>query len=253
MESSQEILQAERIDNKTRIGKLAEVGRPILEQTALIQDRDFTQEDVAKVKEFFEASKPFAHPNVWPVYWEHIELAGRYARIFGEKLQDKGIPINPYELEVLGMIHDIGRLVSPHRLLRTNLVGDSLLKKLGMRKDLMDKQVPEARLFGRGEEITSPNQLTLEQQVLMLADNLGRKVEDGSLIKFEQIVDLTDQQIKRYPGEVFASERFGKKRLAQVSTKEFQMLDMIKQSWQTRYGISIGEIREEVATTAQSI
>lgn len=247
MEPSQEVLQQERVDTKSRLTKLVEVGRPILEQTALIQKRDFTEEDVAKVKEFFEVSKPLIHPDVWPVYWEHIELAARYARIFGEKLKAKGTHVNPYELEVLGMVHDIGRLISPHRFFRTNLAGESFLKRLGVRENLLNKQNPEARLFGRGGNITSANQLTIEQQVLMLADNLGRKVEDGSLIRFEQIADLTDQQVEQYQGEVFASERFGKKRLVEASKKELQLLDEIKQTLQAQYGVSIDEVREEVA------
>lgn len=247
MEPSQEILREERVDTKSRLTKLVEIGRPILAQTALTQERDFTEEDVAKVREFFETSKPLIHPNVWPSFWEHVELASRYARIFGKKLQDKGVSVNPHELEVLGMIHDIGRIISPHRFFRTNLVGESLLKRLGVREDLLSKQVPEAQLFGRGGNIASANQLTIEQQVLMLADNLGRKVEDGSLIRFEQIGDLTDQQVKQYPGEVFASERFGKKRLVEASKKELQLLGEMKQMLQAQYGIDIDEVREEVA------
>ena len=116
-----------------------------------------------------------------------------------------------------------------------------------MREDLLSKQVPEAQLFGRGGNITSANQLTIEQQVLILSDNLGRKVEDGTLIRFEQIGDLTDQQVKQYQGEVFPSERFGKQRLVQASTKELQILDEIKQMLQAQYSISIDEVREEVA------
>lgn len=247
MEPSQEIMQEERVDTKSRLTKLVEIGRPILEQTALVQERDFTEQDVAKIKEFFETSRPFIHPNVWPSYWEHVELAGMYARIFGKKLQDKGVSVNPYELEVLGMIHDIGRLISPHRYFRTNLVGESLLKRLGVMEELRGKQVPETQLFGRAGNITSANQLTIEQQVLMLADHLGRRVENGSLIKFGQIADTTDQLVKRYAGEVFASERFGKQRLVQTFKKELQLLDEIKQMLQVQYGISIDEVREEVA------
>ena len=247
METSQEILQEERVDTKSRLKKLVEIGKPILGQTALIQERDFTDEDIAKVREFFETSKPLMHPNVWPSYWEHVELASRYARIFGKKLQDKGVLVNPHELEVLGMIHDIGRIISPHRFFRTNLVGEALLKRLGVREDLIGKQVPEMRLFGRDGNIASANQLTIEQQVLMLADNLGRKVEDGSLISFEQIGDLTDKQVKQYSGEVFVSERFGKRRLVQTSKKVIQLLDDIKDTLQAQYGISIDEVRGEVA------
>lgn len=247
MEPSQEILQEERADTKSRLTKLVEIGRPILEQTALVQERDFTEQDVAKIKELFETFKPLVHPKVWPSYRGHVELAGIYARIFGKKLQDKGVSVNPYELEVLGMIHDIGRLISPHRFYRTNLVGESLLKRLGVREDLRGKQAPEAQLFGRGGNITSANQLTIEQQVLMLADNLGRKVEGGSLIRFEQIADLTNQQVERYPGEVFPSERFGKRRLVQASKEELKLLDEIKQMLRAKYSISIDEVREEVA------
>jgi|SRR3989344_6054556 len=244
---SQETLQEERVDTKSRLTKLVEIGRPVLEQTALVQKRDFTEQDVAKIKELFGTFKPLIHPKVWPSYWGHVELAGIYARIFGNKLQDKGVAVNSYELEVLGMIHDIGRLISPHRFFRTSLVGESLLKRLGVREDLLSKQVPEAQLFGRGGNITSANQLTIEQQVLILSDNLGRKVEDGTLIRFEQIGDLTDQQVKQYQGEVFPSERFGKQRLVQASTKELQILDEIKQMLQAQYSISIDEVREEVA------
>ena len=247
MEPSQEILQEERVDTKSRLTKLVEIGRPILEQTALIHQRDFTEEDVAKIKEFFESSKPLIHPNVWPSYWEHIDLVAMYARIFSKKLQDKGVSVNPYELEALGLIHDIGRIISPHRFYRTNLVGEALLKRLGVREDLRNKQVPEAQLFGRGGSLTSTSQLTIEQQVLILADNLGRKVKNGSLIRFEQIGGLTSQQVEQYQGEVFPSERFGKQRLVQASKKELQLLDEIKQTLQSRYGISIDEVREEVA------
>jgi hypothetical protein len=251
IEPTQEVLQEERVDTKSRLAKLVEIGRPIFEQTALVQKREFKEEDVSKVWEFFERSKPFIHPKLWPLYWDHVDLAGSYARIFGEQLQSKGVPVNPFELEALGVLHDIGRLISPHRYLRTTLVGESLLKRLGVREDLRDKQVPEMRLFGRGEDITSANQLTIEQQILWLADNLGRKAEDGDLIRFEQLGDIIDQQVQLYTGEVFRSERFGKKRLVETQKKELQLLDEIRQTLQVQYRIDIDEVREEVGKRVQ--
>lgn len=252
MEENQEVLRVERIDTKSRLAKIAEIGKPVIGDTALVQNKEFTQEDALKIGEFFEKTKPFVHANLWPSYWVHIELAGRYARILGEKLQDKGLSVNPFELEVLSMIHDIGRLVSPHRFYRANLVGDSLLKMLGVREDLRAEQVPEAKVFGRGGSIEKADELTVKQQVLLLADNLGRRFEDGNLIKFEQLSDLTAQQAQQYTGEVFASERFGKRRLIETSRKVVRIMGEIKQMWYEEYGINIDDIREEVSKTTKA-
>ena len=247
MVQTAEILHEERADTRLRLARLAEIGRHIFEQTALVQEREFRQDDVSRVGEFFEKYKQDPHPQLLPSYWEHIDLAGRFARIFGKRLQSKGLQVNPHELEACSMIHDIGRLISPHRYFRTNLVGESLLLRLGVREDVRRKQVPEMQLFGRGGNITNINQLTLGQQVLLFADNMGRKTEDGNLIRFDQLGDLIEQQTRQYQGRVFASERFGIERQVATDKKIILIMNDIKQRLQDQYGIRIDEVREEVS------
>lgn len=208
-----QLLQTERLDTKEKLSRIAKVGIEVLSSTALVQDRKFTEEDLEKAKKFFQEARPFIHPKVWPVFWEHLDLASKYCRILGKEIQNTGADVDPLKMETLGLLHDVGRLISPHRYFRSVLVGDSLLKKIGVRDDVIKSFVPESQLVGRGEKLTSANQLTLEQQILLYADNFGRKV-DGNLLTLGEYSKMVNEQLERYPSEagVFASERFGEKK-----------------------------------------
>lgn len=63
---------------------------------------------------------------------------------------------------------------------------------------------------------------------------------------------MTDQQASQYTGEVFASERFGKKRLIRMSQNEVVVLESIISFWQKDFGVDIDLVREEISLKLNS-
>src|SRR6202035_4623001 len=80
---------------------------------------------------------------------EHLQFTAKVARKIGERLiqeQPSQYPnLNLDELEVLGLLHDIGRFFT-HAWLRNELVENHFLNKLGVRGDIIQK-IPCVKIY----------------------------------------------------------------------------------------------------------
>lgn len=218
------VMHTERRDVKRRGPIVTQLLVDNLADSALIKDRPFTQEDVRIARRTMLIIAPFAHPRVFPSYWEHIVYSSILARHIAERVGFEGL--TPYEAETLQFIGDYGSIVIPMRYYRKNIVNELMDKNIGIRGALVTKQPPIPEILGRRKEVQTIEDMTLPQIVLDLADNLGKLNPDGTSFSLSQMKRYDESQARRYTGGVFASERFGLKALTERG-KQKLAIDLI--------------------------
>lgn len=235
-------------DALTRYNILIHNGQEYLNGTALVEDKPWSQDDVAQVKRFLIASAPFAHPKVNPSYWEHIILAGIYARLLAERTNHPDI--NPYEAQSLLLLNDLGRFAVPHHYLRNDLVYDRLAKGIGIREDFMGKLPSMFHILGIGPNPFQTLQDVPEvQRITDVADNIGKNGADGQLFDIESMLAYDSAQPTRYiPNSPWPSENRGRKALTEEGKQKFAIDNLLQEiQWlKDTFSINFDQLREEV-------
>lgn len=238
--------QSERADFKVRGLLIEEILTANLSHTALVEGRAFTKKDVHQLRTALLKTAPFAHPRVFPSYWEHVVYSSILARYIAERVGSD--ELRPYEAECLQLIGDNGSIIIPHRYFRKNVVNELIDNRIGIRPELRKKQPPIPAILGRRKPVQDISDLTLPQVILDLADNLGKLNPDGTPFSLQQMRRYDESQARRYAGGVFASERFGLRALTQAGKQKlaidliFAEIDLL----QTQHALKI----KEVCTTA---
>lgn len=196
-----ERLRSEGHDQVRRFEIISGLARHELESSALVAVRGFEAEDVNAVRNFLLKASPYVGNKLYPNYWEHILLTSIYARVFGEFIPS----INPFEVESLGLLHDVGRLVVPHRYYRNDVIGKALERHAGIREDFSAGMEPLDSILGMRDSIKGVKDLSLAQAVILVSDNLGRVNSTGQLIMLEDVLGLSSGS--RYTDPVWPSER----------------------------------------------
>ncbi len=160
----------------------------------------YTPADSDSVKKFLGEATHRANPNVRASYWEHILIAPELGKRVAEKLKDKGLKIDPYEIEIALLLHDDGREVDTGFLIN-DFIGARLNKEIGIPKRIIDDMTSLQRFLevaGKLEleesqlDLQTPlskdqeeilqqyfDSLTVNQRITNLADNLGKRDSDG--------------------------------------------------------------------------
>ena len=115
-----------------------------------------TQKDVYLAEEFLAKSAKETNPPVWASYWEHVLLAPELGRRVAEEAVSKGIDVNPSNSEFLLWLHDVGVEVTP-RYLRKDFVGDQILIRAGIPREVLDGLSSTYRLMVEAEKLQLPN------------------------------------------------------------------------------------------------
>lgn len=241
MEETSE-LQQERADQRKRRDRIAEIAKKTLSNTALVREQPFSSTDVQQVRAFLIEVAPHTSGRLFPNYWEHILLASLYARKLAEKIPG----VNPYEAEVVGLFHDLGRLVAPHRYFRNDLIGGSIEKKAKLRTEVFQTTAPLDRILGMRDPIHGLEDLTLGQKINHVADNFGRRNNEGKLISPDEILQVSSG--KRYTNPVWPSERLALKCLNQTGKEDWANRLVYNEALflKMQYEIDFDEIRSEV-------
>lgn len=244
MENTSNLLlrQAERADVKIRGPIIVGILRDGLKDTAFVSDKAFTQEDTSKARLAFLMAAPFAHPKVFPNFWEHCLYNSILARHIAGKVETDQLP--PMEAEALAFIHDAGSLAVPHRYYRKDKVGELFDKNIGVRADLLKKQPNLSEILGKGKARKDLSDMTLPQIILEVADNVGKINDDGTARTLEQTISYNQSQPQRYGGGVFPSERFGLRALTLGGKQEFanEILEHEINFLKSQYGIDLEEV-----------
>jgi len=225
-----------------------------------------TQAQVKLAKEFLRKGATTTNPEVNAFYWEHILLAPELGKRIAEKLT-KGSSVNPYAIEFLLFLHDIGRLITPSAYFKNDLIGDRLLLEIGLEKELVDDLPPLGRISVLADEeeftdeqlnfsqpLTSEQKKTIQkyfealtptQRIINLADNLGKRNNDG-IFNFEAFKEYLKTQEKRYAHE----SHWACIHWAIIRRKGAALLEyhLVKKTfdWLKNEGIDVNKILEEL-------
>lgn len=205
--SSFRMRQNERQDVRVRGPLIFHVAQAYLPETPLVQDREWKEQDIDTIKKFFVDAAPYAHPRVYPNYWEHLLLSSIYSRVFSAQRSDANI--SPIEAEAIGLLHDLGRLIVPHRYYRNDIVENLIFRDLGTRNEFLSKIPPMSRILGRTNPVGGIGDLSDAQRIIDVGDNLGKRKPDGSFFGIEDITPYAIRQSERYRNAIFPSERWG--------------------------------------------
>lgn len=221
MESQEEkgIKTLETPEAVARYDRLKGLGRELLAETAVVKEGKVSEQDVKVARKFLAKAAQEANPPVWSSYWDYVLIAPELGRRLAKAVKDKGLEVDPQEIEFLLWLHDIGRFVTPGAYLRNDLIGDRLLRECGIpwkvfdnlpsivdlssaaeKMELKDKQVRfQEPLTHEQEELAKEyfNSQSPTQRIINLADNLGKRGPDG-LFDIQRFVVYLKTQEGRY-------------------------------------------------------
>ncbi len=151
----------------------------------LPHQREVNQEDAARLERFLIEAFPPDGENYRT--HGHLQLTGEFAAQIASHLGK-----NPHEFRILGLIHDIGRLithpagdVNPHRYFNNDLRGELLLRKLGIPEKFLTELQPDWSYLHPKEYVTIDS-FTDAQKIVILADICGKRHDTGDIQTFEQ-------------------------------------------------------------------
>lgn len=186
---------AERQDLRKRYLPILEIAREAFKDTAVTQNKEWSQKDVDAARQFLVKAAPYSHPKVFPSLWDHMLISSIYARFLAKDLGNT--QINPFEAEVMGLIHDDGRLIVPNHYLRNDIALGLAENYAGMRKDFQVKFFPMEKVLGRHGSVKSVNDLTLPQILIDVSDNIGKRNAEGKFFTPEDVLKYGREQLKR--------------------------------------------------------
>lgn len=226
-----------------------------LDGSPFMEEKEFSEEDVVRTRTSIMDCAKFAHPKVFPGFWEHLCLVSIYARRIASKAEIEDL--DPIEAECLGLKHDLGKLVAPDRYYRADLLHGLMDREIGVRTQLSAKLPPIGRIIGRKPARTAIKgieDMSFAQRVMDVADNLGKRNADGTLFSPEQMVTYVTCQPDRYKRATWPSVRFGLYKLEKDGKQDFAtnlVLEEIK--WlEEEFGIDFKALREEVLSEFNS-
>ncbi|MEK7125590.1 MAG: HD domain-containing protein [Patescibacteria group bacterium] len=236
--------------SQEKIAELTNTGKPIIEGSGLVEiDKEIGPEEVERARELFESLLPVDKDN--RRLQAHMQLTAMFTRRIAEKLH-----MNPNELEALAWLHDIGRTIT-HRLFRNDLLGDLLLKKMGIREDFLKKMRPLADYLGPAatRKVRTIDDISPEERVLQIADFAGKRNAVGEIASFDEMLEYHRQSRKRYedvtglkqvwPSELYASRHMmpgeDDPGIIEGGAKIYEGI----RDWLKEQGVDIEELRQE--------
>jgi FMN phosphatase YigB (HAD superfamily) len=222
--------------------------KDMLVGTALVDSsKEWKQNDVDAVREMLISVAPFADPKIRPAFWRSTLLASIYQRKIAEKAQIDDL--QPKEAESIGLIHDVGKLISP-RYFVAELVQDKWAADTGIRRDIMEKIHDVPGVLGvNAEPIFDLEETSVSQRIHDVADNLGKLNADGTLFDVNQLEEYATGQSKRYGGNaLWPSEQQALLALTEDGKQSLSIhLTLAEIAFlQRTYGIDFYQLREEV-------
>lgn len=199
----------EGVDTSPKIAKpifksISLAAENFFQETSLGKGGENTHEDIAAISRFYRAVSFIASPIVFNEgTQQHLVLTGRYARLIGSYLNNRGYDYNLDTLESLGLLHDLGRVFS-HRRHRNDLVANLILRNAGIKQNFIDmmpddnKWMPVVRNGQIDEDATQAKMLNISLEtsqyptrgIIGIADALAKLI-DGRLIRWAEVEDYT--------------------------------------------------------------
>lgn len=236
--------------NQKKIEELIQRGRPIIEGSGLVEaNKEIGPEEVERARELFEGLLPINKEN--NRLHVHMQLTARFTRRIAEQLGMKSD-----NLEALAWLHDIGRTIT-HRLFRNDLLGDLLLKKLGIWEDFLKQMRPLADYLGPAatRKVRTLEDISPEERVLQIADFVGKRNAAGEIASFDEMMEYHRQSRKRYedftglkqvwPSELYASHDMLPSEDDPGVIEQGAKIYKGIRDWLKEQGVDIEELRQE--------
>jgi HD-GYP domain-containing protein (c-di-GMP phosphodiesterase class II) len=196
MAEKEKILSQQKVDGQITVKKLdhfISLAKPILANSNLLQESTapITDSDVEVAQKLLQTIAPVDIGNYR--LHDHLQLVSKFAVKIGEGLKQldpqKYANLNLSELEVLGLLHDIGRTFN-HRWYRNDLIGKLFLKKIGIKSDLIENFPDWRTSFDKTNSQANVdsfcNDMSLTQQIIEIADFCGKRKNDGGINTFDE-------------------------------------------------------------------
>lgn len=236
-----------------RYEAIAGVTESDLAATAFAKERDFTPRDVEVTRHYLVHAAKYADTAMWPNFWETTALAAIYAREIANELPEAGI--NSDEIEALGLIHDLGRLMAPGDYYRNDLLAERLAARAELRKDVLGQIHSVAKIVGMSQDsYHSIDDLPPITRVLMASDWLGKRNRDGDLVTPQEIIAAARASYNGYKGDaVWSSTYAGMQALLEGGGREMgEQLFADSVAWCESQGIDFATIRQKVEARLRS-
>jgi hypothetical protein len=191
------------------------------------------EEEVTAAREFLKKAAEINPAILNQSTQEHIALAALYARLMGEVLCVQSEEKNIFELELLGLLHDLGRTFN-HRKGRNELLAARLAERIGIREELVAKLPPDSifipdravaavrafRNLPEGVLWTShePTRVLIEEVNRQIADInrvVGRDEDMGYVLAADMLGKFNGDRLRRWQ-DLYSTAHVGVKKEYQV-------------------------------------
>jgi len=245
--------------------KLEAIGKKIFAEQKL-DPKTISKTQVELAKEFLIKGAQGTNPEVLASYWKHILLSPELGKRISQQFKDEP-SVNPYAIEFLLFLHDIGRLVTPSAYFKNDLIGDRLLLSIGLPKELIDDLPPLGRISVLADELEFTDEqlefskpltkaqekiiknyftsLTPTQRIINLADNLGKRNSNG-IFSVESFKEYLKTQEKRYADKSdWACVHWAIIRRKGAALLQYHLIEMTI-AWLNKLDINVNKILGEL-------
>lgn len=248
--SREEAIQEEGAITQRKIAEAIELGSSTIQGSALVETgKEIGPDEVSLTRQLLETIAPPNEDN--QRFYAHLELTAKFARMIGERLD-----MNPYELEVMGLLHDVGRFFT-HRYYRNDLLGDLFLRKLGLRNDLL-KKMPSLRGYVGPKVYREIEDLSVSQRIIGMADFCGKRKSDGDIYTFDEAMAYHRSSGSRYEDltglrAIWPSERYAFRHMLPdeegrgegITERSAKIYEEIR-DWLKNQGVDVERLRLEI-------
>jgi FMN phosphatase YigB (HAD superfamily) len=213
--------------------KTAHTINRVLERASSVDDHLWTMDP----KEMLRRIAPADGENYRPL--GHCLATGRFARYFAEKLG-----LDADLAERAGIMHDAGRWVNVHRYHRNDVVGNLLLRRLGLHAQVEEVLQPSSASV-LPENYRFIDTFTPMQRITILADICGRPTDSGDLLPFEKTIER--HFATRVEGSFetpWPSERVARSVLTDDVVQQWGRIYMNLAYWMAEQGVDIEQVRQ---------
>ncbi len=242
--SIDQIREQEAADVHIRGPLVIAIAKKAFEGTGLIEKKPIGSEELKAVFDFFETVAPFAHPKVFPDFWLHSMAAGLFAKNLAQI-----IGLDPQLQQAAVTMHDLSRIVLPHRYGRTDLFEKPLAHMIGIRDEVLATLVPLERLLAISSSRPLPQlaHFTPSQRVTLVADTLGKVDEYGHLGSPDEIRQIAESSRGRYKDPVWPSEAkyYGRYIDKKVFSSNIKLLEDCVEWLKQEHGVDFDKVRRQ--------
>lgn len=196
----------------------------LLKETSFVRGGETAPQDIDTLARLYRAVSFIAVPAIFNEgTQQHLILTGRYARLIGQHLNDRGHNYNLDTLESLGLLHDLGREFS-HRRHRNDLVAHLILRNAGIRQDFIDRLPDDNKWM----PIVKNGQIDEDATRIKMA---GISLETGQY-STRGIIEVADALAKFVAGRLIkwsAIEEYNRKNQAKPNKRTMWPSEFIRQ------------------------